>query len=1392
MKSLRRLALLLFLLNLVAGAGAPGRNEAHAQPGPGAIPDALRPWESWATWNDPHRFCPSPWNDGARHRCHWPGRLSLAVSNGGGGFEISVRVFGPSWVPLPGGPGAWPLEVMSGTEAVPVLERAGVPSVRLSPGTHVLHGGYRWNALPQRIPIPGEVGLLSLVLEGRAVEQPAWDAQGFLWFRRDGLAESGERDFLSLKIHSVLEDGIPLWFRRELELTVSGRSREVELGHVLPEGWKLSLLEAAIPVAVDANGRLKAQVRAGKWTIRADAFRMDNPDQIRFGPGVKPAAAEELFAFRSRPEFRVLEIGGVPSIDVSQTPFPEKWRELPVYRWDTSGAVRLEQRLRGMGDQKPAGLSIQREWWLDEDGGGLTFRDRIGGAMQQVWRLDVAPGSELGSVRSAGEGQLITRNPQTGAPGIELRTRQLNLEATGRMPFTPTFPATGWQSDADAVGVVLNLPPGWRLFALTGADWVSGDWLTAWTLLDLFLLLIFSLTVFRLWGVGPALLAFLAFGLAYHEAGAPRFPWLVLLVPIALERAVTRGWGRTAVRVARNGVVLALVLLLAPFIAQQVQQALYPQLEVVRAPRGLFARGRAYPQPVVTGAELPVQQAVSAMEETAASPGTRQARGPWSKVQSLNLAYDAQARIQTGPGVPQWNWRQVQFGWNGPVRSGQQVRLVLVPLWIERLLTVTRIGLLLALAAVLLRPRRNRTPETPSTGGSAAGTAGPAALALLVLLGASCVFPGAARAADPVQTSGTASTGASFLPDAEMLAKLRERLLAVPDAFPHAADIPLVSVTLEGRRLVLEAEIHAGALVAVPLPGRLPAWSPVGVTVDGAATGAVRRDDGFLWVALSPGVHRVRVEGVLAGSADWECAFLLRPRQVRVVAPGWSVSGIRADGVPEAQVFFSPQQRQGDDQPTYERPDLEAVAQVERQLELGLVWQVRTVVKRLSPVGKAIALRIPLLPGENVLNAGAMVRDGAIEIRIGAQELAAGWESSLGTAARLELVTRTNDVWVERWQLLASPVWNVGISGLSPVFEATNAVLTPVWQPWPGEVVNLAVSRPEAVAGATMTVGRAVQECRIGRRQVTSSLDLELRCSQGDDFMVDLPADAVVTALTHGGKDISVRKDGRRVIIPVRPGEQAVRLEWKVNTGLGARAGVLPVQLPVASANVDTVIHVGEDRWVLWADGPQRGPAVRFWGILVCSLIAAGALGLLPLRPLGRVEWMLLAIGLTQVPLPAALVVVAWLFALAWRGRSEFGQVSMVVHNLVQVALVALTLAAMGVLVFAVGEGLLGDPEMFIAGNGSQRLALRWYLDRAGVSLPTPSIVSVSIWWYRFLMLLWALWLALALIRWLRTGWGHFSSGGILRRQSARSVPPTPAVVVPPPLPREGSAKSTP
>ena len=58
-----------------------------------------------------------------------------------------------------------------------------------------------------------------------------------------------------------------------------------------------------------------------------------------------------------------------------------------------------------------------------------------------------------------------------------------------------------------------------------------------------------------------------------------------------------------------------------------------------------------------------------------------------------------------------------------------------------------------------------------------------------------------------------------------------------------------------------------------------------------------------------------------------------------------------------------------------------------------------------------------------------------------------------------------------------------------------------------------------------------------------------------------------------------------------------------------------------------------------------------FWPYVVFVLVVALALGRVPPSPLTSAQWVLLALGLSVLPALAALVVAAFVFALALRGR---------------------------------------------------------------------------------------------------------------------------------------------
>jgi hypothetical protein len=134
----------------------------------------------------------------------------------------------------------------------------------------------------------------------------------------------------------------------------------------------------------------------------------------------------------------------------------------------------------------------------------------------------------------------------------------------------------------------------------------------------------------------------------------------------------------------------------------------------------------------------------------------------------------------------------------------------------------------------------------------------------------------------------------------------------------------------------------------------------------------------------------------------------------------------------------------------------------------------------------------------------------------------------------------------------------------------------------------------------------------------------------------------------------------------------------------------------------------------------------------------------------------------------AGLIVVAWLFVLGWRGRTDPQSWARWQFNFMQILIVMLTFVVLGIFLVVVGKGLLGHPAMFIVGNGSTSHYLNWFEPKAQLELPRPEIVSISIWYYRLAMLLWALWLASALLKWLQAAWQSFSQGGRWLRKPPR------------------------
>jgi hypothetical protein len=1378
------------------------------------VPAPLQPWISWVLRGSEAETCPFFQGQGGG-RCAWPGALKLTLDKSGGRFEQSWRLDAEDWVPLPGGTEHWPQDVrVDGAPAV-VVERGGAPNLRLKSGTHALSGAFRWTRAPEQLDIPSDVGLLALTVDGKPAPFPLRDESGRLWLQTQARAAAPrEESHLEVTVHRRLVDDVPLQVVTRLQLKVSGANRELALGRPLPEGFAPMSLVSPLPARLDPDGRLRVQLRAGAWEVLLVSRREGAGDEIKLPAPGGAWAADEAWVFEARPDLRQAEVEGAPSLDPQQTELPQDWKALPAYLVKPGTGLRLVQRRRGDDPPEPDRLSLRRELWLDFDGAGLSARDRIEGTLARSWRLEVSPEMKLGRVSAGGSDQFLTALSSGGPAGLEVRTRRVDVTADSRIEGR-RLTAAGWRHDFESVSGVLHVPPGWRVVHVSGADQASPTWVTAWTLLDFFLVLVASAAFLKLYGPrwGAAALAGLA--LLWHEPDAPRWIWLAALLLAALDKVlVDRPTPARWVGLIRRATWVVLALICVPFLVKQIRVGVYPTLERPYdsiAPRAgeqqvseegrdesldeegaaqsfessnrlkerrsrAFDGGRAggggnlpaiaamaapagAPEPMeeekdeepaeADASSVSVAGGVSygaALSSLRKAPAPKAAPSFYSQVLT-QMRLDPQARVNTGPGLPYWTWNSVRLTWKGPVPKDHPLRLWLISPCVNLILALLRCALTVLLALIVgWWPVGAWLESLRGADGWRRAARAVLPLLLLAALGA------------------RASAAEGGFPPKDLLDQLKARLLEKPECAPECAASPLLRVEATPSWLKLKLAVHAAAATAVPVPTGGREWTPARGLLDGNPAPAARAADGTLWVPVPAGAHELTLEGPLPERDTVQIALPLKPRRVEASVAGWTLGGVREDGRAEDALQLS--RARGAEPAAVAAARAQGLfppfLRVERTVRLGLSWSVETRVVRLTPTGSPVVVQIPLLPGESVTSSDMRVAGGKITVSLSPQAEAASWSSVLQESASLALAAPAAAQWTEAWTIEPGPLWHVEASGLPAVYQEPDAGARSLsYRPWPGESLKLAITRPGAVVGQTLTVDQSALSLAPGVRATDASLSLRLRTSRGDKQTLLLPKDADLLGVKIDGAAQPLRLEGSTLSIPVSPGAHSVEVDWRQQGGERAFLRAPVIGLGAPSVNAHVLIAMPADRWILFAGGRGLGPAVLFWSLLAVFLIASVGLAKTGLAPLSWSQWLLLSLGLTQLPVARAAVVAGWFLAVGLRalhppaGRREF--------NAAQVFLAFYTAVAAALLFSAIKHGLLGSPQMQIAGNGSGAGALRWYVDRAGETTPRPWVFSVPLYVYRGAMLVWALWLADSLMTWSRWAWKSYSDGGLWR-----------------------------
>lgn len=1380
--------ILVFLLVIALTAGVQAKPMPHE-----AVPDPLKPWISWVLDGVDRDFCPFRHDQFADTQCVWTSPLELSLGATGGSFRQTVTVYKEGWVTLPGRQPVWPVAVESRGKALAVVEREGRPAVKLEPGEYPMSGTFVWQTMPESIALPGHTGVVRLSVDGAVRDNPEIDGQNQLWVRKKAAAQKAEADALSVEVFRKLYDGNPMTVETVLSLRVSGKPREETLNNAVLEGFVPLHFHSELPARIELDGKLRVQLKPGMWEVRTTARRSVPTDNVALTGMAHSGMEAEVWVFEAVPSLRVTEIKGVDGINPDQTNLPAEWRNLPAYLMKTGSALTIETLQRG-GENPPASeFRLNREWRLNFSGKGYQLRDTISADINQPGRLEMGDAYDLERVSVNGADQFITHLEEGKAPGIEVRPGQVNIQAESTYEGNiRTLPAVGWMTGMQSLSGHLVLPPGWKLFHASGVDSVSDSWIARWTLLDVFLVLVLSVCIYRLTGRTAALIALPALVLVHQDFPTLAWTGIWLLLFMGLMRVLPQGKFWRLTRFAQVTALLFLAMVLLPALLLHVRYAIYPQLGEARTSsfimRDQYAGGdtgapNAAPTMAIPVPEVPppVPPLPSIAEErmdelnesdqsaSYTSRGRKMLGSSQAYVSSVPkqlYQYDPSQKVQTGRGVSTWRGNAVQLSWNGPVEEGQSLRLWLISPKENLVLALLRLVAVVWLLAIFCG-----MPVTPRDWGgwlrNVRGNLFTFTKACVLLILVAAALPGQGRADD--------------FPPKDMLDELKAKLTRdehkEPDCLPDCATIGRLHIDEQDSAVRLRMEVSAAADVAVPILRETQGWRPSAIVLDGKEAHTWQRD-GTLLLHVNEGVHQVQIMGQAGNSDSLSVSLPLSPKQVTASLTSWDMQGVDEEGNARAAIQLT--RRAGAKAAVQEdklTPDpMPLYAQVTRSITLGINWEVETTVTRVSGGDSSGALEVPLLPGESVTSEGMRVKDGKVQVVLSSANTSVRWQSTLSPVDRLTLSAPESVAWSETWEVTVSNLWHSTAEGI-PSLQRGSGMF---WQPWPGESVSLSIARPTGASGVTKVLDSSELTLKPGERLQEATLALAIRSSQGDRHDVTLPEGSEVKQLSVNGREIPVSKGQTTVSFPLTPGQQQVRLRWNQPEGIRALYRTPKVDVGMSGVNARTRVDMPQDRWILMAGGPLMGPAVLFWSWIPVLLIVSFVLGRTALTPLASWQWFLLLLGLSQNHLFVSVTIVCWFLFVALRTKKPDAWGGWLGFNFRQIVLAGLTVLVIVQLFEGIKHGLLGSPNMRISGNDSYSYMLKWYQDISTAVLPDAWVLSLDILFYRALMLIWALWLAFSVPKWMRWAWECYSADGYWRRRIKLPSAKTPDVNTPP------------
>lgn len=721
-----------------------------------------------------------------------------------------------------------------------------------------------------------------------------------------------------------------------------------------------------------------------------------------------------------------------------------------------------------------------------------------------------------------------------------------------------------------------------------------------------------------------------------------------------------------------------------------------------------------------------------------------------NQYQNMNVAKNI---AQTGVGFPEDNTYNItsKISIKGPVTEMDSFRIYLITPMMNLILAFVRVLLLMFMFYWLVDYKKVK----PSLGEK--GNSVMKRIFTLAVLGFMFISPMKANASEVV-------------PSVEILKELANKTTReyVPSCLPECVSIPHATTSNIEDVVSIRLDLHSNDKLVVPLPLLRADGSGFAkldkVLVNGKETEHLLRDNGALLTLVDKGISIVEVIYSVDENSD---RFIMSSNIDITYMENKLVDFSLTENSTDAKSFQLGRKLKVDNSfsklnivkknSKVVKADIETMFNVNRSFNIETLWMVNTQVVRSNNLSEASTIEIPLLSGEKVFESEGELSSNKIRISFAPYEREKSFSSMLPVDQDIKLKALdkvTN--YYESWSFNIDNMWNFEYLGMKPIVSAGNLT---TFKPRSGDSLQLSVYSPKNVDGYVVTFDKVDYNLSQVKNMTKFDLVLSFRASEAGLHSIKLPKGSDVTELRVGQNYYPVSMVSDDITIPVVQGRNNVTIEGNIPQKIELVTKFPELDLKAPAVNINESIQMPFSRLVLFTFGTAKGPMVLFWSMIPVWILLSLVLRRVTSAPMGAVSWFFLLVGLTQTHLFFMMLVVMWFIAMTIRDKfSDFFAKNF--KKLYQIGLIGLSLLFTIALFRAIYNGLLSTGSMRIIGDGSylgyDYISLKWYQDIIMGVLPSPVVISIPIYVYRGIMVVWSAWLAVSFVKWVKWGFSAF------------------------------------